>query len=201
MGRLDAGQTRIQVIETFERTPEALQAKVAHWYQDALGWNAPLAQLKFDPGVVFWSTLLAAGQTDNAVLARILSTNDYLAASGGTNEGFVTGLYQSLLGRSTDPDGLNYFVGLLRGGMSRGDLIQRLQTTVEAKRTKVAGWYHELPGLEPHAGPIPKRSRRSILGRVPRQRLRASPSPFPDCRPVGMIRLPGWGRVTLKEEP
>lgn len=146
VGRLDAGQTRIQVIETFERTPEALQVKVALWYQDTLGWHAPLAELKFDPGVIYWSTLLAAGQTDNAVLARILSTNDYLMGSGGTNEGFVTGLYQSLLGRSTDPSGFNYFVGLLRNGMSRGDLIQKLQHTVEAKRTKVARWYQNYLG-------------------------------------------------------
>ncbi|AGA25104.1 S8 family serine peptidase [Singulisphaera acidiphila] len=143
VGRLNSGQTRIQVIETFERTPEALQVKVAHWYQDTLGWNASLAQLKFDPGVIYWSTLLAAGQTDNAVLARILSTNDYLIASGGTNEGFVTGLYQSLLGRSTDPESFNYFVGLLQGGMSRANLVQKIQNTVEAKRTKVARWYQD----------------------------------------------------------
>ncbi|WP_406697662.1 S8 family serine peptidase [Singulisphaera sp. Ch08] len=143
VGRLDAGQTRIQIIETFERTPEALQVKVAHWYQDALGWNAPLAQLKFDPGVVYWSSLLAAGQTDNAVLARILSTSDYLVASGATNEGFVTGLYRSLLGRSTDPESFNYFVGLLQGGMSRVNLVQKLQSTFEAKRTKVARWYQD----------------------------------------------------------
>ncbi|SIO44286.1 protein of unknown function [Singulisphaera sp. GP187] len=146
VGRLNSGQTRIQVIETFERTPEALQVKVAHWYQDVLGWNAPLAQLKLDPGVVFWGSLLAAGQTDNAVLARILSTSDYLVASGGTNEGFVTALYQSLLGRSTDPESFQYFVGQLQGGMSRVNLVQMVLSSVEAKRTKVARWYQEQLG-------------------------------------------------------
>lgn len=143
VNRLNAGQTRVQIIETFERTPEALQIKVAHWYQDVLGWNASLAALKLDPGVIYWSTLLAAGQSETAVLSRILSTDDYLRGSGGTNEGFVTGLYRSLLGRGTDPDGFNYFVGLLRNGMSRADLAQRILSTPEAKRTKVARWYQD----------------------------------------------------------
>jgi thermitase len=146
VGNLNAGQTRIQVIETFERTSEALQTKVAHWYQDVLGWNAPLTQLKSDPGVIYWGTLLAAGQTDNAVLARILSTNDYFLGNGGTNEGFVTGLYRSLLARSPDPESFNYFVGLLGGGMSRVNLVQKLLGTAEAKRIKVARWYQEQLG-------------------------------------------------------
>ncbi len=77
VNRLNAGQTRVQIIETSERTPEALQIKVAHWYQDVLGWNASLAALKVDPGVIYWSTLLAAGQSETAVLSRILSTDDY----------------------------------------------------------------------------------------------------------------------------
>src|SRR3954452_20801739 len=102
----------------FERTGEALQAKVAHWYQELLGWDVPLDRLKSDPGVIYWAGLLAKGQTDNAVLARILSAGDFRAAHGPSNEGLVAALYQTLLGRAPDASGFGYFVGLLEGGMS-----------------------------------------------------------------------------------
>jgi subtilisin family serine protease len=146
VGRLQSGQTRLQVAEAFERTAEAQATKVAHWYQDLLGWTTPLAQLKLDPGVAYWSTLLAAGQTDNAVLARILATDDFWAAHGASNTSFVAALYQSVLGRTADPGGLNYFAGLLRNGASRQSVVQAILGTAEAKQAKVARWYQEVLG-------------------------------------------------------
>lgn len=146
VGQLQSGQTRTQVVEALEHTSEALATKVARWYQEALGWNASLADLKQNSGVLYWSSLLAAGQTDNAVLARILATDDYWATHGATNTAFVSALYQSLLGRSPDPAGLSYFVAQLESGTSRQSVIQTLQGTFEAKRGKVAHWYQDLLG-------------------------------------------------------
>jgi len=139
--RLNQGQTRVQVVSTFERTAEALQVKVAHWYKNLFRLPNPIEQLKFDPGVIHWSRFLAAGQSDNTVLARILATNDYFVATGGSNESFVADLYRSLLEREADPESRNFFLGLLQGGMTRFDLVLRFEATVEAKRTKVARWY------------------------------------------------------------
>lgn len=145
---LQSGQSRLQVIEAFERTPEALATKVARWYQQDLGWNSPLADLKQDPGVLYWSTLLDSGQTDNAVLAQMLTTSDFWASHGASNAGYVTGLYQALIGRAPDAPALNYFAGLLQNGASRLSIIQTLQGTAEAKQTTVAHWYQDLLGWQ-----------------------------------------------------
>jgi thermitase len=141
VGLIASGMSRQQVVQTFENTPEALATKVAHWYQDDMGWTTPIAVLKADPGVQYWASLMATGQSDDAVLAQILATNDYWLANGATNTGFLTALYQSLLDRAPDPSGYSYFLGLLDSGASRLSVIQLIQSSAEAQYTKVSRWY------------------------------------------------------------
>lgn len=144
--KLESGESRTDMILEFARTPEALRYKVALWYQDDLGWTTPISVLKKNDGVGYWADLLASGQSDSTVLGKMLATDDYFAAHGGNNRDFLTGLYQSLLGRVTDPVGFNYFLGLLQSGKSRADVIRMIQLTDEAKQTTVARWYIEQLG-------------------------------------------------------
>jgi subtilisin family serine protease len=143
VGLLQSGMSRYQVIQMIETSAEGRDTEVARWYQDDLGWTAPLATLKANPGVDYWASLLLVGQSDDQVLNTILSTDSFYASQGGTPTGFVTGLYHALLGRAPDPASLSYFVGLYTSGMSRTSLVHLLQNTFEARRTEVARWYQE----------------------------------------------------------
>jgi subtilisin family serine protease len=142
-GLLQQGWTRFQVAEAFERTPGALLTKVARWFQEVVGTSEPLGLLEQEPGVIALSNLLSAGQSDNAVLATLLAGDGYWALHGGTNAGFVSALFTSLLGRPVDPPSLSYYVGLLQGGVPRLNIVQMLQTTPEAKQLTVARWYQD----------------------------------------------------------
>jgi len=143
---LNSGHTRFQTIATFLQTPEAFRTEVARWYQNVLGWTSPLETLKFDAGVAYWSSLLAAGLTENTVLAQLLGSDGYFQLSGSTNQGFINGLFRSLMGREADPQSVAYFLGLMQGGMSRFTVAQVLQTSPEAKYVKVAHWFHDEVG-------------------------------------------------------
>jgi thermitase len=60
-----------------------------------------------------------------------------------TTQGFVAGLYESLLGRAADPGGFNYYVGLLQGGMSRFQVTQLILDSAEGRDTEVARWFQD----------------------------------------------------------
>jgi subtilisin family serine protease len=141
--QLQQGASRFAVAQAVQNSPEARALEVARWYRDALGVsNVSLGQLEADPGVAAWGAQLASNGPDT-VLAGILSTDAYAQAQGGTNAGFVNGLFWALLGRAPDPVGFGYFLGLLQQGMSRFDVARAMQATAEAKATKVARWFQD----------------------------------------------------------
>jgi len=83
-----------------------------------------------------------------------------LAGSGGTTldlvrfrdttkETFVTGLYQDLLGRESDPGGFAFWVGLLEQGAGRADIVRAFQHCPEYYRREVRQLYHDLLRREP----------------------------------------------------
>ncbi|GAC1307909.1 MAG: hypothetical protein NVSMB14_12980 [Isosphaeraceae bacterium] len=96
----------------------------------APGSNAPASPSGIVP--------LAAGSTDNDVVATLLASDEFWNANGGTPQGFVQGDYQTLLGRSPDPGGLAYWTSLLSNGGSRISIVQAIQTSPEAHWTKIA---------------------------------------------------------------
>jgi thermitase len=77
----------------------------------------------------------------NAITSSILATDATYQLYGGSPISYVTGLYQTILGRVPDPTGLNYYSGLISSGDSRQDVINQLAGTDEARRAEVARWY------------------------------------------------------------
>ncbi len=97
-------------------------------YEAALG-RAPDAG-----GGAFWSGLLDHGTTMSQVALGLLQSAEsqtFYAGAGG-NAGFVTGLYQSVLGRAPEAGGSNFWTGLLANGTSRADVTVGFTTTAEA---------------------------------------------------------------------
>ncbi|MEO6808053.1 MAG: S8 family serine peptidase [Isosphaeraceae bacterium] len=79
--------------------------------------------------------------SDNEIRSIILSSDEYVLSHSGTSVGFITGLYQDVLGRPPEAAGLTAWVGLLQGGMSRSEAAQTFLATTEAQRVKVARWF------------------------------------------------------------
>ncbi len=69
-------------------------------------------------GLDFWSAQLAAGFTDEQLEAQFIGSSEYIFSHGGTGSGWVTGMYQDLLGRAPDSNGLNFWVGQFNAGVS-----------------------------------------------------------------------------------
>jgi hypothetical protein len=69
-------------------------------------------------GLDYWSAQLAAGFTDERLEARFIGSAEYIQSHGGTGSGWVTGMYQDLLGRAPDANGLNFWVGQFNAGVS-----------------------------------------------------------------------------------
>lgn len=153
MGQLQQGVSRVNVALEIQSSAEARAVEVARWYRDGFGDTLPLSQLESDPSVIGWSNLLATN-SPNTVLAGLLSTDYYYQALGGNNTAYVTGLYQALLGRTLDAGGLSNFLGELQQGASRFSVVQQLESSAEAKQTKVARWFQDEYGWTQSLGAL-----------------------------------------------
>jgi hypothetical protein len=79
-----------------------------------------------DPSVVAsWVDQMRAGLSRRQLTIDLCTGSEFWTLSGQTNTGYVQRLYQTLLQRSADQDGLNYWVGQLNGGMTRADVAAR----------------------------------------------------------------------------
>ncbi|MEA2630470.1 MAG: thermitase, partial [Chloroflexota bacterium] len=142
-GRIDQGVSRQDVIRELQGYDEAARTKVARWYQEELGWAAPLAVLKVNPGVMYWASMIDGGLSDDIVHARVLAAGVF-PDQGAV--GYAAGLYQTALARPADPTGLAYSAGQVEQGISRYDLALGLLTTDEGRRTQVARFYRDALG-------------------------------------------------------
>ena len=86
------------------------------------------------------------------VHAAFLAGPEFYADHGGTDPGFVAGLYRSILGRPPDPAGLAHWLGALRSGLGRRQVARQLESTAEAYRAEVAAWFRQDLGRPPDAG-------------------------------------------------
>ena len=84
----------------------------------------------------------ALGSTEAELQTAILGSAEFFAHQGGTVTGFVTGLYQDLLGRNPDPAGLAYWSSFITlGTASRNAVAAAILASPESRATEVAGWY------------------------------------------------------------
>ncbi len=144
-GLISSGDSRQDVIDQLQSTDEAKRTEVARWYQQELGWNEPVADLKVNTGVDYWASLIDAGVNVDEVHAQVLA---YGLAPSGDPTAYVTALYQAALGRTPDPTGLSYYAGQINQGVSRLDIARNLLGSYEARRTEVARIYqNELGSL------------------------------------------------------
>lgn len=121
---------------------EARGLQINSWYQDYLRRSAE----QF--GMDGWQQYLAAGNSYNSARAGIIASDEAFNKAGGTNVGWVSYLYQTLLGRSPGPGEADGWVTLLNTGqLVRGTLVPRFQGAPETLAKLINGWY---AGFQPN---------------------------------------------------
>jgi subtilisin family serine protease len=77
----------------------------------------------------------------DAFRAQVLASDEYYAVHGGTDESFLSALYQDVLGRPISSGESSYWLGQFPSDPSRLDVARAILGSVEAERTKVARWF------------------------------------------------------------
>jgi uncharacterized protein (TIGR03118 family) len=133
---LNQGASRAQVVLGIENTTEFHSVTVQGLYQKFLHRTA-------DPmGLSAFTTLLDHGATIEQVEEIITSSPEYFQSrGGGTNDGFVTALYQDALSRAVDPTGRMVFDQFLAMNGSRMTVATIIFTSPEFRQDLVQGDY------------------------------------------------------------
>ena len=135
VGQLNAGTSRSQVALAIEGSAEYRGHLIDGLYLSFLKRAAdPGGRSGFDQ-------LLAGGGTVDAVRAAILGSQEYFGLHGGTNDGFITALYQDVLGRAPDANGKAHWLQQLANGQARTNVALSVLATSEAKQVLAAGFY------------------------------------------------------------
>ena len=144
---LNNGATPNSVGMGITNSTESLTDIVINDYQGFLN-RAP------EPGGLnCWLGQLQSGRTPDQVAAGILGSAEYFADHGSTNQGFVTSLYQNVLGRAPDSGGNAFWLNALASGASRTQVAFGFLTSPEAaaKQTTSAD-YSGILNRSPDAG-------------------------------------------------
>ncbi len=109
------------------RLPEGTPGFVTYLYQNILGRNPEQA------GLDAWVGWLDTGaMAADQVASKILFSNEASQRISGLNNAeFVTFLYEKILGRSPEANGLQHWTALLAHGVSRPDLVNRFTKSSE----------------------------------------------------------------------
>ncbi len=136
--QLSSGTSRAQIALEIENSLESRNRLVDQLYLHYLNRHA-------DPGGLnAFSSMLGTGGSLEGVTAAILSSQEFLDDSGGTTNGFLSGLYQDVLLRNIDPATLIALEQQLSAAPSfeaRFQIAQAVVSSPEAAQTQVQSDY------------------------------------------------------------
>jgi cyclophilin family peptidyl-prolyl cis-trans isomerase len=165
---LDSGKiTPGQVANLLGATLEGRQVEVTNLFNLVLGHAPSAAQLNF--GVAYFM----AGHVTMEAEALLMGTPEYLQAHGGTNDGFLSGVYQQALNRSVDATGQANANALLAQGGSRADVARNILFGPEAELNMIQGFYQmylghslDVTAFGPAYVALPPLNRVMLLGTI-----------------------------------
>jgi hypothetical protein len=173
--RLDSGISANQVVQDIEASTEYRTDLVENFYATYLKRPADRGGLQ---GFV---AALAHGTTAEAVKATILGSNEYFHTRGhGTNQGFLSVLYEDVLGRQVDRAGLAAWLPVLVV-WPRNVIAHMVIDSPEAEQRLVQGYYQQILG---HAADSAGLSgfvaslQQGVQVNITKRMLLAAPGPF-----------------------
>lgn len=138
--RLDAGLSRTQFVAAIEASAEYRQNEVTSLFERYLHRAAEPAALNAG------SQLLADGGNVEQLAEIIASSDEYFALHGGTNDGFLSALFQDALQRPIDPATLALFEQDLAAGATRLQIAEIVFSSHEYHADVVQNAYTQLLG-------------------------------------------------------
>lgn len=144
--RVDGGTPRWVITRELARSTEWIGHLVDGFYADTLG-RAPDAT-----GRAYWiDQIRTRTRTPAQVAALFYSSPEYFAGiGGGTHRRWVTELYQALLGRVPNSDGLSFWIDAAQR-RGRGWAAQSFFNSIESRQRRVRLLYLDLLGRGPDA--------------------------------------------------
>lgn len=86
-------------------------------------------------GLDYWITKKTTGTSLNAIATSFAKSSEFKNTYGALGDSaFVTLVYQNVLGRNPDAAGLDYWVGRLGAGVSRGEVMTAFSESSEGRR-------------------------------------------------------------------
>jgi hypothetical protein len=148
VGRIASGMSRVEMANAFNNSDEYRIYKTKEAYNRAL---------RRDPeptGAAYWLGALQRGQlSPENVYSTFLATDEmFNVQGGGTNSGYITAMYQDLLGRAPDQEGLNYWTNRLNKGEPRRAISDSIWYSPEKYNVRVNDAYQLLLGRPADAG-------------------------------------------------
>ncbi|HYI62563.1 MAG TPA: Ig-like domain repeat protein [Acidimicrobiales bacterium] len=138
VARLAGGTTQEAFARTIARTPEAVGRVVDDAYATMLGRPADTE------GRAFWTTRLRGHGRYDQLLADLGASGEFRRLAGSTDSGFITRVYERLLGRAPDAAGFEHWNDRLDAGASPRALILTIANLGEPLRRLVTSSYDEI---------------------------------------------------------
>jgi len=138
-GLLNQGSaTRAQVALMIATSPEAETLEVEQLYQLLLHRSADAT------GLTIFTGLLAQGDTREQIAGQIAGSAEYYGdQGGGTNDGFVTALFQDALGRTPQPQELTQFNQAFANGATLAQIAADVFSSPEYVQDEIGGFYQQ----------------------------------------------------------
>ena len=135
-GLLGQGTTQYAVVSAIEESSEYQTVQVQGIYTLLLHRQADPA------GLGMYVAFLEAGGTVEQVAAAIAGSTEYFQTrGGGTNNGFLSALYQDVLNRPIDASGQASLTQLLANGASHTQVVSILLASTEYQQDLVQSFY------------------------------------------------------------
>jgi hypothetical protein len=134
---------------SFFESTERLDPIVAQMYSDCLFRQADQS------GKDFWRAIWQKDGAPDRVIAGIVSSPEFFASAGGTNSAWVTQMYNRLLLRQPDIDGLNFWTSNMNAGrLTRPDVVYYFVRSDENYRNLISTWHHIFLNRDANAAEI-----------------------------------------------
>jgi len=147
VNQLLAGTTRQTVATSFDQSVEGVGVFVTETYFTILERLPAAAERDF------WVAQIVGGATEQDVLNSFFTSSEYNALYPD-DSGFVSSLYEKILGRPADPAGLASWVQALQSGATRAAVVSTFFSTPEYRARVIIDVYAEFLGRIPVANEI-----------------------------------------------
>jgi hypothetical protein len=152
LGQLGSGVARETVVLNFSESAELIaktrlsaEAFATFEFNGALSgevfrvYQATLGRAPDEGGFIYWVDQRAAGISLQNVVSGFVNSTEFQQTYGAlNNDGFVTLLYNNVLGRAPDQAGFSYWTGQLAGGVSRENVVLNFSQSQEFQNNTAA---------------------------------------------------------------